>query len=184
MDVIVEIASRHDYHLLAEKLRRLGLKEDTREGAPLCRWLYRRVAVDVMPTDSAILGFSNRWYGDAMRSATPVRLPGGAEIQLVAAPYFLATKLEAFHGRGRGDYIISHDLEDLIAVVDGRATISEEVQAAPEALQAYLAEAFAHLLANDTFQDAIPGYLPGDAANQARVPTLLERMGRIANLNG
>jgi len=37
VDVIVEIASRHDYHLLAEKLRRLGLKEDTREGAPLCR---------------------------------------------------------------------------------------------------------------------------------------------------
>lgn len=184
VDVIVEVASRQDYHLLADKLRQRGFQEDSREGAPLCRWLYQRVAVDVMPTESEILGFSNRWYEGAMHSALPVRLPGGTEIRLVSAPYFLATKLEAFYGRGKGDYLTSHDLEDLIAVIDGRESIAEEVQASPAPLQAYLSEAFSRLLASDTFQDAIPGHLPGDAANQARVPLLLDRIERIVKLNG
>jgi hypothetical protein len=31
----------------------------------------------------------------------------------------VATKLEAFLKRGGGDYIASHDLEDIVTVVDG-----------------------------------------------------------------
>ena len=49
----------------------------------------------------------------------------GLRIRVVTAPYFVATKLEAFRGRGRGDYISSHDLEDLLAVIDGRDVIVE-----------------------------------------------------------
>jgi len=81
-------------------------------------WMYRSVKVDVMPTDSAILGFSNRWYAAAMLSAQNMRLPAGIDIRMVTAPFFLATKLEAFYGRGNGDYMVSHDLEDMIAVLD------------------------------------------------------------------
>jgi hypothetical protein len=33
---------------------------------------------------------------------------------------FVATKFEAFHGRGNNDHLASHDLEDIITVVDGR----------------------------------------------------------------
>jgi hypothetical protein len=62
VDVIVEIASRSDYYLLAESLRAAGFSEDTREGAPICRWIVDGVAVDIMPTVSEILGFSNKWY--------------------------------------------------------------------------------------------------------------------------
>jgi hypothetical protein len=49
-----------------------------------------------------------------------VELPSGAGVRSVSAPYFLATKLEAFDGRGSGDYLTSHDIEDLVAVIDGR----------------------------------------------------------------
>jgi len=38
VDVIVEIASRGEYYLLAESLRFLGFKEDVSEDAPVCRW--------------------------------------------------------------------------------------------------------------------------------------------------
>jgi hypothetical protein len=183
VDVIVEVASRHDYHRLADRLRQRGFREDSRAGAPICRWLYRRVAVDVMPTESAILGFSNRWYEGAMRCAIPTRLPGGTEIRLVTAPYFLATKLEAFYGRGKGDCIASHDLEDLIAVIDGRDAIAAEVHASPAPLRRYLSEAFSRLLANDAFRDALPGHMPGDAASQARISTILGRMERISHVN-
>jgi hypothetical protein len=48
-----------------------------------------------MPTDASILGFSNRWYGPALENAQKTRI-GDYEIGVITAPYFLATKLEAF----------------------------------------------------------------------------------------
>jgi hypothetical protein len=66
--------------------------------APICRWTYRGTQVDLMPTDPTVLGFANRWYDLAVRTAADVRLPSGAVIRLIAAPAFLATKFEAFDG--------------------------------------------------------------------------------------
>jgi hypothetical protein len=52
-----------------ERLRALGFSEDSLEGAPLCRWIRERTILDVVPRDENILGFSNRWYKDAVKSA-------------------------------------------------------------------------------------------------------------------
>lgn len=144
---------------------------------------YRCVAVDVMPTLEQILGFSNRWYPLALASAALVQLPSSRSIRLIAAPVFIATKLEAFAGRGKGDYLFSHDLEDLLAVVDGREILLAECQASAPELKAYLAERFAGLLAEPAFVEAIPGHLPGDAASQERLPELLEKLNLLATLN-
>jgi len=176
VDVIVEITTMHDYHDLSEKLRKRGFCEDASEDAPMCRWVYDSVIVDVMPTNEDILGFSNLWYPEALQAANPMTLPNGVEIQMVSAPHFLATKLEAFYGRGNGDYIASHDLEDLIAVLDGRASIVDEVMGSSESLRSYLAGEFTKLLNHDDFQDALPGHLPPDAASQARITMIQARM--------
>jgi predicted nucleotidyltransferase len=125
VDVIVEIATTAEYHRLAEQLRGRGFNEDTSEGAPLCRWLIDNIIVDVMPTDEATLGFSNRWYREAFAHAVHTVVEG-VTIRVVTAPFFLATKLEAFRTRGREDFMASHDLEDIIALVDGRSELVEE----------------------------------------------------------
>ena len=39
----------------------------------------------------------------------------------------IATKIEAFRGRGGDDHQLSHDLEDLVAVVDGRPELIAEI---------------------------------------------------------
>src|SRR2546430_12717957 len=70
-----------------------------------------------MPTEEGILGFSNRWYREAIGAAREIALRDDLSIRLVTAPYFIATKYEAFIGRGRGDYLASHDFEDLMAAV-------------------------------------------------------------------
>jgi hypothetical protein len=57
-------------------------------------------------------------------------LEKGLKIRLVAPVYFCASKLEAFASRGENDFSVSRDLEDLIAVVDGRAELVGEIQAA------------------------------------------------------
>jgi len=97
----------------------------------------------------------------------------------VAPPAFLATKLEAFFGRGDGDYLGSHDLEDLVAVIDGRPEIVDEVKAAEPALQSYLRERLGPLLADEAFRTALQGHLPGDPGSQARFPKLMDRLRAI-----
>ena len=71
------------------------------------------------------LGFSNVWYKPALDSAVVHELEADLRIRAVTAVYFCATKLEAFAGRGKNDYQSSHDLEDLVAVMDGRVELNK-----------------------------------------------------------
>lgn len=105
VDVIVGAGSLSEYYALSAQLRERGFTEDTSEDAPLCRWVAKNVILDVMPIDEKILGFTNQWYAPAMHQADTYGLPTGQRIKMVTAPYFLATKMEAFYGRGGGDYL-------------------------------------------------------------------------------
>jgi len=183
VDAIIQVVSLAQYHRLAEKLREKGFQEDVSDGAPICRWISNNVILDVMPTDSKILGFSNRWYVSATKNAVYMRLPSGKSIKMVSAPYFLITKLEAFDGRGAGDYLMSHDIEDIIALLDGRAEIIGEIRKADTRLASELEKRFSELLQNNQFIDAISGHMPTDTTSQARVPMIVETIKKIANLN-
>ena len=61
VDVITEVSAIYGYYQVSDKLRDLGFKEDSSDGAPLCRWVNNGLILDVMPTDPDILGFSNRF---------------------------------------------------------------------------------------------------------------------------
>ena len=93
-----------------------------------------------------------------MGSAVAHELELNLRVRVVTAVYFCATKLEAFAGRGKRDYQSSHDLEDLMAVVDGRPELPEEIHSGPEDVRAYIAAEFKNLLATPEFLDALPGY--------------------------
>jgi hypothetical protein len=183
VDVIAEISSKVEYLHFSSRLRRLGFREDKSEGAPLCRWRHPPALVlDVMPLDESVLGFSNRWYPGAMRTAVDQTLEEDLRLRIVTAPYFCGTKLEAFRGRGRGDYAGSHDLEDLVAVIDGRPELTDEISATDADLRSAIAADVAGLLDSTRFRDALPGYLLPDSASQARIPLLLERLRMISRL--
>lgn len=182
VDAIAEITSYAAYADFSERLRNLGFTEDTSEGAPICRWCQAKTILDVMPIDEKILGFSNRWYKAAMDTALIHELEPGLRVRVVTAVFFIATKLDAFGGRGKNDYVSSHDLEDLIAVVDGRAELLGEIQAAPGDVHSYIASEIKKLLAVGAFVDALPGYLLPDAASQSRISTVLERLKQIAGV--
>jgi predicted nucleotidyltransferase len=176
VDAIAEITSYVEYVNFSERLRALGFSEDTEEGAPLCRWKHGEVRLDLMPLDAKILGFSNRWYRAAMQAADPFMLAPSIQIRIVTPPYFVATKLEAFKGRGEGDYFNSRDLEDIISVVDGRPTLVDELRTAPDDLKAHVAAEINKLLQEQRFIDALPGYILPDAISQERIGVLLRRL--------
>ncbi len=183
VDVITEVTSLGDYYKLSEKLRQRGFAEDKSEGAPVCRWKLGDTILDVMSTNRELLGFGNQWYEPSMATAKSVELPSGKIIRMVLAPHFLATKLEAFDGRGKGDYRSSPDIEDIVAVLDGRPEILDEIKVSSDNLQKYLADRFSTLLETREFIEALAGHLPGDPASQGRMPLIKERIEAIARVS-
>jgi predicted nucleotidyltransferase len=182
VDAIVQVATKADYYKLSERLREQGFVEDTSEGAPLCRWVTKNVTLDVMPTEAEILGFGNQWYATAMDNSETISLIKNVDIRMVSAPYFLITKLEAFSGRGNGDFQLSHDIEDMIAVMDGRSELTDEVRRSESELVNELAVRFQALLADQQFLDSVPGHMPSDEVSQNRVVKILNTLKAISDM--
>jgi hypothetical protein len=176
VDAIVEITSYVGYVNFSDRLQQIGFNQDSSEGAPACRWKNGDITLDAMPLNEKILGFSNRWYKAAAEAAGLFPLTPLLQIRVITAPYFLATKLEAFRGRGKRDYFGSPDLEDVLSVVDGRPILKDEVKASPDDLRAYLETAISNLLKDSRFIDALPGHLLPDSASQARMDVVLRRL--------
>jgi hypothetical protein len=129
VDVVVEVTSRAAIHSFEERLRSLGFKEDQESGI-ICRWRYRDddLILDAMPADASILGFENRWQGASIPHAVERTLPSGVTILATRPDYLLATKIEAFNGRGQEDFLGSRDFGDMISLIDGRQEIVGEAQ--------------------------------------------------------
>lgn len=180
VDLVAQVAALAGYHQLEKEFVRLGFKRDMSEDAPICRWRLGHLEVDLMPSDTSVLGFANLWYPLAVETVQLVVLPSGTTIRLIAAPVFLATKFEAFADRGKGDLLGSHDLEDIINVVDGRPEIVGEIALSPIELQRYLADRCSALLAMPNFMDALQGMVFPDESLAERVQMLSERLKRIA----
>jgi predicted nucleotidyltransferase len=182
VDVIVEVAALAEYRELGRELQAKGFSQPLAAGDPPYRWTGRDGSkLDVMPTEERILGFSNRWYREAIRTARENELRAGLSIRLVTAPYFLATKHEAFLGRGRGDYLGSHDFEDLMAVIDGRPELEGEVRAAEPPLRGYLADVMRRTIADERFRSVLGGFVIESGGSLGRASELLARMERLAD---
>jgi predicted nucleotidyltransferase len=179
IDVIIEIISITEYYQLEAVLRSLGFKQSMEKGDPICRWMTGEITLDVMPTNEDILGFSNQWYSDALKNSMIYEIENNLSIKIVTAPYFLATKIEAFYGRGKSDFLFSHDMEDIISVIDGRKEIIEEVKNSQKELRIFLSDNFKAFLHNDSFIESLSGHLLPDAASQARLPILVQRIEKL-----
>lgn len=180
VDLAVEVAALSDYHRLEAEFARLGFKRDVTMDV-VCRWHYRGLEVDLMPTNARILGFANRWYPLVVKTAQPITLPSGTAIRLITAPAFLGTKFEAFVDRGKGDVLGSHDLEDIINVVDGRPELLGEIAAAAPELRCHLGERCRALLATPSFLDFLPGMVVPDESLADRVALLIQKLRQIGN---
>lgn len=164
VDLVVEVASRAGWYRFEERLRAHGLRNDS-SSRVICRWRAGspgdELLVDLMPGDASILGFENQWQMPALDHAETYPLPSGQRIRAITPPYLLATKLEAWGGRGGGDHLRSHDLEDVIRLADGRPEVVEEVSNASDDLRSYLSGEIATLLDQPRFLDAIDGTVVG-----------------------
>ena len=120
----------------------------------------------------------NRWYRQGFDAAVTATLPTGLQLRHLSAPYFVATKLEAFKDRGNNDVYMSHDLEDIITVVDGRSELKQELMAAPDEVRQFIAEHFRAVLKHADFSNALPRIV----SESARTGMVLKRFADMAAL--
>ena len=147
VDVIIEVLNYAKGTELDDQLRSIGFRNDVESGV-ICRWRIEKVIVDIMPTTSTAMGFSNRWYPDGYKNAVTYAISEELTIQMLPAPYFLATKLEAFKDRGRNDGRTSHDFEDIIYILENRQEIWAEMSALQGNKKDYLTTEF-RILSNN-----------------------------------
>ncbi len=166
VDVVVELANYAEYGQIENRLRQLGFANDVESGV-ICRYKIQGLIVDIMPTDSSVLGFSNRWYKDGVVESISHLVSEHQRIRIFPAPYFIATKLEAFnsfrHGR---DPRMNSDFEDIIYVFDNRNELANEINRSAEFLRSYLQLEFAKLYTLPTIEETIYSHLERSTASQ------------------
>lgn len=160
VDCVIEISSRLAFARLEEKLRARGFTNDTSEGAHICRWIYKNIKVDIMPTDINVLGFSNQWYEEGIEIKIAKTLPNGTEVFIFPAEYYLAAKFEAHKDRGGTDLRQSHDFEDIIYILDNCSNIIDNINNSNPNVKMYLKEECQNLLENPNITEGIESTLP------------------------
>lgn len=181
VDCVIELRSKTAHAKLEGDLRALGFANDTSKGAPICRWVYQDILVDIMPSDSDVLGFTNMWYEEGIENKISKTLPDGTEIFVFPPEYYLAAKIEAHKVRGGNDLRQSHDFEDIIFILDNCSELPESITNANESVKAYLKEECSKLLKNEGLTEGIESALPYGSEEEA-TEILMELIQNIANI--
>jgi hypothetical protein len=168
VDLIVDIVGYGKWVQLQDLLRARGFRESPEDDV-VCRMRLGNLKVDFMPDDEKILGFTNRWYALGLKTAVDHTLTDGTIIRILTPPLFLATKLEAFRGRGSKDLLMSRDLEDILILLDGRPLLVTEIAATSAEVKTYIAKELADLLSYNQIANAIASNMRGDAGRIALI---------------
>jgi hypothetical protein len=175
VDCVINITPRNKYYLFEEELRQIGLEQD--KGKIICRWRYQELIIDIMPDDPSILGFSNSWYKPGIKKSIIYTLPSGQKINIFPVTYLLASKIEAFNSRGNRNFYTSHDLEDIVLLMDGCPNLEQEIEQGDikvkKFIKTWVKSEFENLL------EIAPSQLPFASKNAGREQLILELIQRL-----
>lgn len=180
VDLIINVVGYTGWAEFQERLKDKGFKVHL-DDEVICRMRLGELKVDFMPDDETILGFSNRWYKQALENTQGFQLSDDLVIRLLSPPYFVATKLEAYKGRGNDDPLASHDMEDILNIIDGRPELIDEINNADQDVREFITEEISTLLAHGMIDYAIQGVVLGDTG---RVDIVFDRLKAIKELKG
>lgn len=170
VDVIIEILSGGEYQKLSEKLIEMKFTPDQSFGAPLCRWKYLGMTIDIMPIDEKVLGFSNKFYKKGIKKKISYQLPDQQKVFILPLDYFIATKLDAFFNRGIDDPRMSSDLEDIVALLLDAKSFESILETQNEI--SYLRESFRKVFNDRNCLEAIEAFAPSGTFEKIKMRAL------------
>jgi predicted nucleotidyltransferase len=152
VDITLEITSLFKLEALREELNRKGFTQSPDDNV-MCRFRYEGIKVDVMATQEVGWAPANPWFKPGFDHLEN-RTVGGFKLRVLSLPYFLASKLTAFRSRAK-DPRTSHDLEDVIYLLDNRDDLTEEIRSAPDDVKKFLKEEFGNMLGDELIREAM-----------------------------
>jgi predicted nucleotidyltransferase len=176
IDLTIQVTGYAGWVHMQKRLGQLGFLPDP-QGHSICSYLYHGISVDVMPSEDGPFGPSNRWYKPGFDYLNEVVVNDEITVQILSAPYFLATKLEAFKSRG-GDYRTSHDFEDIVYVIDNRIHIVEEVRSADGMVKSFIQNELSKIVFNPYLEEIIRAQIHPLIVDD-RYPIVLDKIKRI-----
>lgn len=135
IDMTINLMNFSNWIEMQEQLANLGFHPDPM-GHAICRYKYKDIPIDIMPAEDSPLGPANKWYKWGFDNLQTVKAKE-EEIQILPVPCFLATKFAAFNNRGN-DYRTSHDIEDIIYVLDNRINIVQEIEETHQEIRTFI----------------------------------------------
>lgn len=175
VDLTLNVVNLGHWEDLQERLAQIGFYPDP-YGQSICSYKYKNIPVDIMSTDDGPLGPSNQWYKVGFKDLWTVTAKD-QKIQILSAPCFLATKFEAFNSRGR-DYRTSHDIEDIIYVLDNRTTIVQEILNSDERILHFLREQFGHIKNKGLLEEILLAHIH-PLMQEERMELVIEKINHI-----
>jgi hypothetical protein len=122
------------------------------------------------------LGPANRWYKLGFENLWTV-MAKDQLINILSAPCWLATKFEAFNNRGK-DYRTSHDMEDIIYVLDNRLDIVSEIEKDNSNIRKFLKEQLQAIVQKELLREVIMAHIH-PLMLEERMPTVEEKIAQI-----
>lgn len=175
VDLTTSIIKLSHWEKLQRKLSELGFHADP-DGHSICSYKYKNIPVDIMSTDDGPFGPANKWYKLGLDNLWIVKA-NNEEIRILSAPCFLATKFEAFNDRG-SDYRTSHDIEDVIYVIDNRVDIVAELANCKPEIRAFVKEQLQNIVSKGLLKEVLVSHIH-PLVVEGRLPVVEEKIMQI-----
>ena len=177
IDMTIQLSGYSEWVKLQERLLTLGFSPNP-EGHTICNYLYNGIEIDIMPMEDSSIGKSNRWYKPGLNYVQEIEIEN-QRIKILSAPYFLATKFEAFNNRGN-EYRLSHDFEDIIYVIDNRTSIVNEVLLADKIVKTFIVEELNKVMSQSNWQEILSSQIHPMMTDE-RFPIVVDKIKSIIN---
>jgi len=175
IDLTLNIINLSNWVIVQEELSKLGFHPDP-FGHAICSYKYKDIPVDIMSTEDGPLGPSNRWYKIGFTDLWKVKVKT-EEINILKAPYYLATKFEAFNNRGT-DYRTSHDMEDVIYILDNRIDIVDEINKSPLVVKSFIQYEIQRMIDDNILEEVLEAHIHPLVIEQ-RYPLIIDKITQI-----
>lgn len=175
IDMTLKVFNLGRWSEIQKDLKSLGFHPDP-FGHSICSYKFKNIAVDIMSSEDGPLGPANRWYKIGFLDLWSARAKDQI-ISILPAPCYLASKFEAFNDRGK-DYRTSHDIEDIIYIIDNRTTIVEEVEDTHPEVKKFLKIELEKLAGNNRFEEILSAHLH-PLILEERQPIIEEKINKI-----
>ena len=179
IDMTLNILNLGHWKKVQEELGKLGFHPDP-FGRAICSYKYKDIPVDIMAAEDGPLGPANPWYKIGFSNLWTAKAKD-QEIKILSAPCYLATKFEAFNDRG-SDYRTSHDMEDIIYVLDNRTSIVEEIAKDNSSIANFIKEQLQNIINKGLLQEVLMAHIHPLMVEE-RLPIVEEKIIQIINHN-